>query len=51
VEALRVTLTFDKKTTRKALKSAKRVKLTLTAVVTDAAGDKTTKTPVVTLKK
>jgi hypothetical protein len=36
---------------RKALKKLKRVKLTLTAVVTDAAGNKTTKTLAVTLKQ
>jgi hypothetical protein len=36
---------------RKALKAVKRVKLTLTAVVTDTAGNKTTKTLAVTLKR
>jgi hypothetical protein len=36
---------------RKAFKAVKRVKLTLTAVVSDAAGNTTTKTLVVTLKK
>ena len=35
----------------KAFKKLKRVKLTLTVVVTDAAGNTTTKTLVVTLKK
>ena len=35
----------------KALKKLKRVKLTLTAVVTDAAGNQTTKTLLITLKK
>jgi hypothetical protein len=36
---------------RKALKTAKRIKLTVTAVVTDTAGNKTTKTLTVTLKR
>ena len=36
---------------RKAFKKLKRVKLTLTAVVTDTAGNETTKTLAVTLKK